>query len=56
MRYTWAYAYSPSFVPLKSYSELVAGEAAGKFEPINPEAANPYEIWTTTILIHPIVP
>src|ERR671931_764712 len=37
MRYTWAYAYNPSFVPVKSYSELVAGEAAGKFGPINPE-------------------
>ena len=27
MRYTWAYAYSPSFVPLKSYSELVGGRS-----------------------------
>jgi hypothetical protein len=56
LRYTWAYAYSPAFVPVRSYDELAAGEAAGIFEPINPGAANPYEIWTTTILIRPIVP
>ena len=56
LRYTWAYAYSPAFVPVKSYAELAAGEAAGIFEAINPGAANPYEIWTTTVLIRPIVP
>ncbi len=56
LRYTWAYAYSPSFVPVKSYEELVAGEANGIFEAINAGAANPYEIWTTTVLIRPIVP
>ncbi len=56
LRYTWAYADSPNFVPVKSYGELVAGEAAGIFEAINPDAANPYEIWTATVLIRPIVP
>ena len=54
--YTWAHAYSPDFVPVRSYDELVAGEAAGIFDAINPGAANPYEIWTTTVLIRPIVP
>jgi hypothetical protein len=56
MRYTWAYAYSLGFVPVRSYDELVAGEAAGILEAINPGAANPYEVWTTTVLIRPIVP
>lgn len=56
LRYTWAYAYRADFVPVRSYDELVAGEAAGIFVPINPGAANPYEIWTTTVLIRPIVP
>ena len=56
LRYTWAYAYSPSFVPVKSYEELVAGQANGIFEAINTGAANPYEIWTTTVLVRPIVP
>ncbi len=56
LRYTWAYAYSPAFIPVRSYDELAAGEAAGIFEAISPGAANAYEIWTTTILIRPIVP
>jgi hypothetical protein len=55
LRYTWAYAYRPDFVPVRSYEDLVAGEAAGIFEEINPGAANPHEIWTTTVLIRPIV-
>jgi hypothetical protein len=38
-----------------SYEELVAGEAAGIFQVINPGASNPYEIWTTTVLIRPVV-
>jgi hypothetical protein len=56
LRYTWAYAYSPAFVPVRSYEELMAGEAAGIFEAISGGAANPYEIWTTDVLIRPIVP
>ena len=55
MRYTWAYAYSLSFVPVTSYEDLLAGEAAGIFEAINPSAANPYERWTTTVLVRPVV-
>ena len=56
LRYTWANAYNPAFVPVRSYAELVAGETAGLFDAINVGAANPYEIWTTTVLIRPIVP
>jgi hypothetical protein len=55
LRYTSAYAYSIDFVPVTSYEELVAGEAAGIFQAINPGASNPYEIWTTTVLIRPVI-
>jgi hypothetical protein len=55
LRYTTAYAYSTDFVPVMSYDELVAGEAAGIFQVINPGASNPYEIWTTTVLVRPVV-
>ena len=55
LRYTTAYAYSTDFVPVTSYEELVAGQAAGIFQVINPGASNPYEIWTTTVLIRPVV-
>jgi hypothetical protein len=55
LRYTTAYAYSTDFVPVTSYDELVAGEAAGIFQVINPGASNPYEIWTTTVLVRPVV-
>ncbi|MET0811274.1 MAG: hypothetical protein ABWY65_09215 [Thermoleophilaceae bacterium] len=55
LQYTTAYAYSTDFVPVTSYDELVAGEAAGIFQVINPGASNPYEIWTTTVLIRPVI-
>ena len=56
LRYTWTSAYSPSFVPVKSYRELVAGEENGLFDVVDPGAANPFELWTTTVLVRPIVP
>jgi hypothetical protein len=55
MRYAWAYAYSPDFAPVRSYEDLVASESAGIFEPINPSGTNPYERWTTTVLVRPVV-
>lgn len=56
MQYTTSYAYSPSFVPITSFEQLVAAEAAGGvFEVVNPGAADPYELWTTTVLIRPLV-
>lgn len=55
LRYTPTYTNSPDFVPVTSYEELVAGEAAGIFQVINPGASNPYEIWTTTVLIRPVI-
>jgi hypothetical protein len=55
MRYSWDYAYSSSFVPIMSVDEIPAAEAAGKLQIINPGAFDPYQIWTTTVLIRPIV-
>jgi hypothetical protein len=55
LRYTSAYAYSIDFVPVTSYDDVVAGEAAGIFQVINPGTSNPYEIWTTTVLIRPVI-
>lgn len=51
LRYSWAYAYSPSFVPIRSVDEFSAAEASGKLQAINPGAADPFQIWTTTVLI-----
>jgi len=50
------YAATPASDAGQRVDELVAGEAAGIFEAINSGATNPYEIWTTTVLIRPIVP
>ena len=56
LRYSWAYAYSASFTPLKSVSELPLAEATGVLDVVDPSAANPYEHWTSTVLVRPIVP
>ena len=56
MRYSWAYAYSPGFVPITSADQIPAAEAAGKLEPINPGAPDPYQLWTTTVLVRPVLP
>lgn len=53
--YNPAYAYSPSFKPVTSDSELAAAEQAGEFLPINPVSSNPYEIWTQNVLVCPVV-
>lgn len=55
LRYSWDYAYSPSFVPITSVGEIPAAEGAGKLQIINPGAPDPYQIWTTTVLIRPII-
>jgi hypothetical protein len=56
LQYTWAYAYSPSFAPLTSVGDLPAAESDGKLAELDPGAADPYQLWTTTVLIRPIVP
>jgi len=56
MRYSSAYAYSPDFVPITSADQIPDAEAAGKLEIINPGAPNPYQNWTTTVLIRPVMP
>lgn len=56
MEYSWDYAYSPAFVPITSADQIAGAEAAGELEPINPGAADPYQAWTTTILVRPVLP
>ncbi len=55
MRYTTAYTYDPAFVPVTSFDQIAAAEAAGKFQLINPGATDPYQIPTPTVLIRPII-
>lgn len=55
MRYSWAYAYSPGFVPITSADQIPGAEAAGKLESIDPGAPDPYQVWTTTILVRPVI-
>ena len=56
MRYSWAYAYSPAFVPITSADQIPGAEAAGELEVINPGASDPYQLWTTTVLVRPVLP
>jgi hypothetical protein len=55
LRYSWAYAYSPGFVPITSADQIQAAEATGKLEAINPGAPDPYQLPTTTILVRPVI-
>lgn len=55
MRYTPQYAFSRDFKPVTSDDGLARAEKDGDFLPINPGAANPYEIWTTNVLVCPVV-
>jgi hypothetical protein len=55
LRYSWAYAYSPTFVPITSADQIPAAEAAGKLEVLNPGASDPYQLPTTTVLIRPVL-
>jgi hypothetical protein len=56
MRYSWAYAYSPDFVPITNADQIPAAEAARKLDIINPVASDPYQLSTTTVLIRPVLP
>jgi hypothetical protein len=56
LRYSWTYAYSPGFVPITSADQIPGAEAAGRLEPINPGAPDPYQLWTTTALVRPVLP
>jgi hypothetical protein len=56
MRYSWTYAYSPAFVPITSADQIPDAEANGKLEIINPGATDPYQLWTTTVLVRPLLP
>jgi hypothetical protein len=56
LQYSWAYAYSPSFVPLTSVDQLAGAEASGKLDIVAPGAPDPYQHWTNTVLVRPVVP
>jgi hypothetical protein len=53
--YNPAWSNRPDFTPITDDEQLAAAEAGGEFLPINPGAANPYEIWTTNVLVCPVV-
>jgi hypothetical protein len=53
--YNPEFALSPTFTPVTSASDVDAAETAGKFLPINPGGANPFEIETGNVLICPLV-
>jgi hypothetical protein len=55
MLYDPSYSNSPSFVPITSDDQIAAAEAAHELLPINTGAGNPYQIWTTQVLICPLV-
>lgn len=55
MRYNPAYANSSNFRPVTSDEQLPDAEAKGEFVEINPGSATPYQMWTTTVLICPLV-
>ena len=54
--YDPAYSHQTSFAPYKSTAGLRAGELAGHFVALNPDAANPYEINTGVVLIFGVQP
>jgi hypothetical protein len=56
LQYTWAYAYSPTFIPLTGVDQLPLAEASGKLDVVAPGASDPYQHWTTTVLVRPVVP
>lgn len=55
MRYAAAYTSSPTFTPITSADQIPAAEAAGKLEPVAPGAPDPYQDWTTTVLVRPVI-
>jgi len=55
MSYSWTYAYSADFAPITSADEIAAAEADGRLAIVNPDASDPYQNWTTTVLIRPLV-
>jgi hypothetical protein len=55
MQYTLAYTYDPAFVPITSVDQFAAAEAADKLAVLDPGAPDPYQLWTTTVLVRPIV-
>jgi hypothetical protein len=55
MQYTWWYAYSPTFAPIRSAAEIAPAEAAGELDVLNPRATDPYMLWTSIVLVRPVI-
>lgn len=55
MLYNPAWSNRPDFTPITSDDQLASAEAAGEFLPIDPGAADPYQIWTPNVLVCPVV-
>lgn len=55
MLYNPAWSNRPGFTPITDDDELAAAEAAGEFLPIDPGAADPYQVWTDNVLVCPII-
>lgn len=45
------FALDPDFTPIKDTADIEAAEAGGEFLPVNPEAANPFEIDTGNVVM-----
>lgn len=55
MAYSPGYYNSPGFTPITSDDEIAAYEQARRMLPLNPGAADPYQISTNMVLICPII-
>jgi len=55
MQYTLAYTYDPAFVPITNVDRIATAEAAGKLLVINAGTGDPYQLWTTTVLVRPVI-
>ena len=54
--YTTAFSSQSNFVPFKSTSEILTGEAGGEFQSINSGGSNPFEINTGVVIIFGVQP
>ncbi len=55
LRYTQSDAESLEFEPVTTLGELAAAKLAGRFTPIAPGTADPYELVKNDVLVRPVV-
>jgi hypothetical protein len=55
MHYNPEYSNRPDFQPITSDEQIPQAESEGKFLQINPGAADPYQDWTSEVLICPVI-